>query len=305
MIYDFFIYAGARNAGTESCGAQDVVLRLVEGVPKNKNFRIFFDNWFSMLSLLWHSRYWKFRSNGIGGCPLMSKKDLKKEGGGSYNYRTDQNTGTHLLKWFDSKCVLLGSTYSGVKVSSTLQRFDLKQKKQVDVQCPDMIKDYNGSMGGVDLADMLIELYRTKISTKKRWYLKLISHCLDIAKVNAWLLYRRHCLQLNFASRRCLLLRRFTAPIAESLQLQNKDPERKPGRPKRSISPTSHVCQKPSMPAPIPSVRYDSTSHWPEIDGNRSRCRRCDMTCTVKCSKCGVQLCLNKDRNCFKDYHTL
>ena len=44
MIYDFFIYAGARSVGTESCGAQDVVLRLVEGVPKNKNFRIFFDN---------------------------------------------------------------------------------------------------------------------------------------------------------------------------------------------------------------------------------------------------------------------
>ena len=154
-----------------------------------------------------------------------------------------------------------------------------------------MVKDYNGSMGGVDLADMLIELYRTKMSTKKRWYLNLIFHCLDIAKVNAWLLYRRHCLQLNFASRRT--------------DLQNKDPERKPGRAKRSISPTSYVGRKPSVPAPIPSVRYDSASHWPEIDGNRSRCRRCDMTCTVQCSKCGVRLCLNKDRNCFKDYHTL
>ena len=36
MIYGFFIYAGARSAGMESSGAQDVVLRLVEGVPKNK-----------------------------------------------------------------------------------------------------------------------------------------------------------------------------------------------------------------------------------------------------------------------------
>ena len=89
----------------------------------------------------------------------MSEKDLKKEGRGSYDYRTDQNTGTHLLKWFGNKCVLLGSIYSGVKALSTVQRFDLKQKKQVDVQCPDMVKDYNGSMSGVDLADMLIELY--------------------------------------------------------------------------------------------------------------------------------------------------
>ena len=42
MIYDFFIYARARSAGTENCGAQDVVLHLVEGVLKNKNFRFFF-----------------------------------------------------------------------------------------------------------------------------------------------------------------------------------------------------------------------------------------------------------------------
>ena len=137
MIYDFFIYAGARSAGTESCGAEDVVLHLVEGVPKNKNFRIFFDNWFSTLSLLCELRNrgilatGTFRSSRIGGCPLMSEKDLKKEGRGSYDYRTDQNTGTHLLKWFDNKCVLLGSTYSGVKASSTVQRFDLKEKNRL------------------------------------------------------------------------------------------------------------------------------------------------------------------------------
>ena len=107
----------------------------------------------------------------------------------------------------------------------------------------------------------------------------------------------------EFCKQKVLVAEKIPTQIAESLQLQNKDSERKPGRPKGSISPTSYVGWKPSVPAPIPSVRYDSTSHWPEIDGNLSRCRRCDMTCTVKCSKCGVRLCLNKDRNCFKDYH--
>ena len=47
-------------------------------------------------------------------------------------------------------------------------------------------------MGGVDLADMLIALYRTNIITRKIWYLKIIFYCVDIAKINAWLLYRRH-----------------------------------------------------------------------------------------------------------------
>ena len=47
-------------------------------------------------------------------------------------------------------------------------------------------------MGGVDLTDMLIVFYKTSIKSK-RWYLKVLFHCVDIAKVNAWLLYRRYC----------------------------------------------------------------------------------------------------------------
>ena len=122
-----------------------------------------------------------------------------------------------------------------------------------------MVRDYNGSMGGVDLADMLIELYRTKFSTKKRWYLKLIFHCLYIAKVNAWLLYRRHCLQLNFASRRCLSLRRLTAQIAESLQLQNKDPERNLVD-QSAVSPLHHMLVG-NPPCQLPYHLFDMTLH--------------------------------------------
>ena len=43
--------------------------------------------------------------------------------------------------------------------------------------------------------------------------------------------------------------------------------------------------------------------HWLEIDGNRSHCQKRNMTYTVKYSKCQVGLCLNKDRNFFKDFY--
>ena len=76
--------------------------------------------------------------------------------------------------------------------------------------------------------------------------------------------------------------------IATSLRFLGKDPERRPGRPKRSLSPTPSVGRKAIIPS---DVRFDKVAHWPELDGGRSRCRKCDMTCTVKC--------LNKDRNCF------
>ena len=46
-------------------------------------------------------------------------------------------------------------------------------------------------MSGVGVVDMLIELYRTEVKTT-RWYIKVICHMIDIAKVNSWLMYRHH-----------------------------------------------------------------------------------------------------------------
>ena len=71
-------------------------------------------------------------------------------------------------------------------------------------------------MRGVDLADMLIALYRTTI-TSKRWYLKVLFHCVDIAKVNVWLLYRRHCDQQKVPKKSQMLLLKFTSSIALAL----------------------------------------------------------------------------------------
>ena len=52
LIYDFFMYAGATSTGGQTYGVEDVILRLVQEMPKHKKFHIFFDNWFSMLPLL-------------------------------------------------------------------------------------------------------------------------------------------------------------------------------------------------------------------------------------------------------------
>ncbi len=64
------------------------------------------------------------------------------------------------------------------------------EKCRKAIQCPKIVKVYNRGMDGVDLSDMLIALYRIEVKTR-RWYLNLFWHCIDICKVNAWLLYRR------------------------------------------------------------------------------------------------------------------
>ena len=54
----------------------------------------------------------------------------------------------------------------------------------VEINCSTVVELYSKSMCGVDLLEMLIYLYRTPIRIK-RWYLKVLSHCVDIAKNNA------------------------------------------------------------------------------------------------------------------------
>ena len=71
-------------------------------------------------------------------------------------------------------------------------------------------------MGWVFLADMLIALYRTTIKSK-RWCLKVLFHCVDIAKVNAWLLYTRHCDQQKVLKKMQMPLLKFTSSITLAL----------------------------------------------------------------------------------------
>lgn len=59
------------------------------------------------------------------------------------------------------------------------------------IPIPHCIKLYNKEMGGVDLNDMLVEYHRSPTKAR-RWYMSVIGYFLDLALVNAWLLYRRH-----------------------------------------------------------------------------------------------------------------
>ena len=88
-----------------------------------------------------------FCSNCLGECPLISEKNLKKQLCGSFDYRTDYNIRTYVLKWFEDKCVVVGSNLAGVEFINTVERYDLAQKKKVKVNCPDIVSQYNRSMG--------------------------------------------------------------------------------------------------------------------------------------------------------------
>ena len=134
-------------------------------------------------------------------------------------------------------------------------------------------------MGGVDLADKLIALYRTTIKSK-RWYLKVLFHCVDIAKVNAWLLYRRHCDQQRIPKKSRMSLLKFTSSIALALTKSGTiETPRSVVRPRSSgdDNPQSAKKRKVSTEVPIGDTRHDHIAHWPEFRPAKNKCRHCKV----------------------------
>ena len=180
----------------------------------------------------------------------------------------------------------------------SIERWNKKNHKITTIPCPQIIKEYNLHMGGVDLMDS--HLGRLKIVLKSRkWYIRIFYHLLDICMVNAWLLFKRANPAIPMTQKA------FRLEVAQVLtNLANK--KRKSSRPDIPMpSPRGQNEQHPSN-----DLRYDGMDHLPVIDG-RSRCK--NGTCTedkivnnrsiFKCKKCNVQLCLNEKRNCCVDYH--
>uniref|UniRef100_A0A3B4G8X8 PiggyBac transposable element-derived protein domain-containing protein n=1 Tax=Pundamilia nyererei TaxID=303518 RepID=A0A3B4G8X8_9CICH len=195
--------------------------------------------------------------------PVMTDKELMKRGCGAFDYRSAE--GVIAVKWFDNKCVNLLSNASGIMPLSTVKRWSKESKVKVMIPCPSLIPAYNEHMGGIDLSDMLVHLYKTPAKST-RWYLPLFGYMLDLSIANSWLVYKRECGQLN---QKPITLKRFRLAVAHSLKQVNNSPS----PPKKRYTP------RPSQPQP--DVRYDCFGHWP---------LHCDKW---KCQKCNVFLCLN------------
>lgn len=172
----------------------------------------------------------------------------------------------------------------------------MSNKKFIQVQRPHVVEEYNKFMGGVDLADMLLELYRIDIKSTK-WYMRIIYWIIGVSIVNAWLLYRRHMTQRHEKPKMRLL--EFQTSIATALCEAQNTPIRKRGRPSteiETIAPTTTPKRMYSTPTPIPDVKLDRMDHLPDMCETNERCRNCKQTTFMKCVKCKVHLVLQKKK---------
>jgi hypothetical protein len=169
FVYDFEIYTGKGTVKSDrtSLGISgDIVVRLLESVPKSVGYKVFFDNWFSSYSLLLKLNELGYlctgtvRPNRINKCPLQKDSELKAKGRGSIDYKTDQENDIIVIKWFDNRAVHLISNNIGIEPTDEALRWSQKDQAHIKVSRPAAIREFNSNMGGVDLNDMLVSLYR-------------------------------------------------------------------------------------------------------------------------------------------------
>ena len=318
VAYDFLIYQGSSTEFNEETlkkyglGAA-TVLHLSQRIS-NEGHKLYFDNYFSSYQLLQTLKSKKIfaagtvRVNRFYKPPLLEDKSLKHTGRGSYDEVTNEDGDVVLVKWMDNRSVILASNFVGVGSLDEVSRWDKSEKKYVTVSRPEIVKLYNHSMGGVDLMDQMIGLYRIYIRSRK-WPLRLIFHAVDFAIVNSWFEYRQDCNRLKIPKKAQMDLLDFRLRLAECLVKVGNPVQIKRGRPSSSTPELSRkkIAKCNEEVRPIPEVQHDSIDHLPQLDGCKEgkRCKngKCNKKTHFYCDKCLVHLCIKKERNCFVIYH--
>ena len=131
----------------------------------------------------------------------------------------------------------------------------------------------------------------------------------NLSVVNAWLLFRSHCSQLQVPKKDIMSLLAFRVSIATVLLKSSPLPAIiKRGRPSKESKSNENNSTKTARtvptPAPSSNFRFDKYDHWPTTT-SKGRCRNnsCNGYTRVQDSKCAVRLCLNDENSCFNNYH--
>ncbi|KAF0742960.1 piggyBac transposable element-derived protein 3-like, partial [Aphis craccivora] len=174
--YQFEIYSGQENdrrfrlPHEPDLGASsNIVVRLTRNIERNKNHRIYFDNFYTSIPL---AAYLKqngilcletIRKDGLPNNKIPDERIIKNDPRGkSYEYLTVyENTPISVTSWKDNKQVNLLSTYCGV-----------------------------------ELFDSLIGRYKIRMRSRK-WNMRIFYHLNDTSVVNSWLLYKRARTQIE------------------------------------------------------------------------------------------------------------
>ncbi|XP_047670605.1 piggyBac transposable element-derived protein 4-like [Tachysurus fulvidraco] len=289
--WDFFIYEG-KGAKIIKGLSYDSIMRLTNTHVLGTGYKLFVDNFYTSPNLfrdLLEKKIWACGT--IRGQRIGFPKD--RQGGlvrssARGTIRWIREGPMVFVQWRDTKDVLMCSTFHAAHGEDSVRR-RIKgadgQWSVQDVPIPPAMKDYNRNMGGVDLSEAMIDYYSVLHKTKK-WYRSVLYQFVDIAIVNAFILYKE---MANARNEKVMSHKDFRETLVMEL---------------RAVGSTTTAPPKPPPPAP------KGASHKPvrfSQDSNvgRRRCVHCHQRTTVKCTSCDVSLCFTINRDCYNAWHTL
>ena len=299
-LFEIKLYTG-KKLSTEH-GLGEGVIRMLSKNLHHQNVKLFFDNFFNSPNLMMY-----LEKKGIMACGTVIKnrknmpKDFKSDKDMS---RGDQDTKSfgniRAIKWIDNKAVYLLTNYLNPTSTMFVKRRKKGSSTSANVKCPKAIKVYNTYMGGVDKLDQMQKTYELDVRSTKKYYLRSLFDLLSIGVINAGIVYQKLGCNINVPS---------TSRASQNLNFRRMIA-------KRLIRDWSRGQQgtrvRPVMVVNRGIGRGDAmeTDHKPTREEKRRRCTKCyndskaDTKTNMFCIKCGVYLCLNKERNCFGLYHS-
>ena len=208
------------------------------------------------------------------------------------------------LRIHDRKVVTLMSTVYSTK-SMPVGRKHWKTKEEITR--PEIMHNYNKYMGGVDLNDQLLQ-YSAYSQRTLKWWKKVTFRVLNLAMVNAYILYKEWSTQMNVerqkrlshADFRLIVLRQCLATVPEKEVLHNTTEVTEFSR-----LQGNHFLEKiPSGVGKQKSRLYKVCGKAEKVMHERSGgqpLKKYGSVITFQCKTCKVELCVS---DCFELYHT-
>lgn len=323
-VLKFKLYTGKSQEPKPEGGTNFELIKELTREYRNLGHHLFMDNFYSSPFLYLNLWEWGIgatgtaRSNRIGLHPFL-KSDTIEEGGRTRKMRKGEmkimlNQGILLgVKYQDRKTVLLMSTIEDAVMVETGKT---NWGGTEPITKPRVVMAYNKYMGGVDRADQMLSYTPLKMKTFK-WWKRVWFHLLNVAMMNAFLIYKDHTKDKVLMSMRAFrksvvhdLVRDADGAHVPSLQGRHRSRTaegddsitRLQGRHFPSKITTDGKKQHPTRVCTVCSQSLRSQRKRRADSGLPvEKRKRVGRESSYECSDCAVTLCVVP---CFEIYHT-